>query len=433
MRIDIVNSSGIITGDGKTVLENTSMIIKDCFIDDLPRVSYIPYNAYADKVIDAKGGYVIPGIINIHAHGVCFGPFFPYPWPPLSMMRLLSNLNNHLLQGTTTLLNNDGFSLPAEVEAINKLSPINIKTCTLHTPKNICAAEVTIGHRIEKLNRRFNAEDAVAEGAVAVGEVGSPGTSYGTYEKSMKIGKVIHGQQAKALDNAVISGDEAAIRKALNALGLEKMTISEGKKLVEETTLRPVEACCDAIRESVSYVRKLGVPVIAHAEPGTRQALLDAAKELGPKLIAVHLNHFFTPKESIRLAKELKKLSAIVEVITADFFSSRQVEVSPEATFAMLKEGLVDVITTDYSAGYHGPILFFLQKAIKEGIITLPRAIQLVTSAPARIVPLVAPNKGLFELGQVADLCIVDRDDISKVNCVIIAGRVVVEDGKIIV
>jgi len=56
----------------------------------------------------------------------------------------------------------------------------------------------------------------------------------------------------------------------------------------------------------------------------------------------------------------------------------------------------------------------------------------LATSAPARIVPLVAPNKGLIEPGRVADICIVDRDDISKVRYVIIAGRVVVEDGRIL-
>ena len=77
MRIDIVNGS-VVTGDGKTVLENTSVTVKDCVIAELPKVSYIPYNAYADEVINARGGYIIPGIINIHAHGAAFGPFFPY-------------------------------------------------------------------------------------------------------------------------------------------------------------------------------------------------------------------------------------------------------------------------------------------------------------------------------------------------------------------
>jgi imidazolonepropionase-like amidohydrolase len=99
----------------------------------------------------------------------------------------------------------------------------------------------------------------------------------------------------------------------------------------------------------------------------------------------------------------------------------------------MLREGLVDAITTDYSGGYHEPILLVLQKAIEQGILTLPAAIQLATSNPAKIVPKLAPNKGIIETGRVADLCIVDKDDISKVKHIVIFGRIVVEDGRIVV
>jgi imidazolonepropionase-like amidohydrolase len=431
MRIDIVNGS-IVTGDGESLLDNTSVIIQDGFIDDLPPVRYIPYNAYADRVIDAKDGLILPGVINIHAHGISFGPFFPYAWKRLSTERVLNYLDTHLLQGTTTMLNNDGIALPSEVEVVNKIHPINIRMCTLHTPKNMRAAEVIGGDGIEDRHRSFSAEEAVALGTVAIGEVGSPGTSYGTYEKSIKIGKVISAQHALALDKAVLAGDEGGIRNVLVKAGLEEMTLDEAKRLVEETSVIPVEACCDAIRESVTYVKKLGVPVLAHSEPGMKDALLDVAKELGPQLIATHVNHSFTPDESVAFAKELKSLGATVEIITADSFGAKQVEASPEGAFALLKEGLVDVITTDFSGGYHDPILFVLQKAIEAGIIALPRAVQLATSAPARIVPGVAPNRGLVEPAKVADLCVVDRDDISKVRYVVIAGRIVVEDGRLV-
>ena len=164
------------TGDGKTILENTSVIIKDCVIAELLPVRYIPYNAYADKIINAKGGLIIPGVINIHAHGVSFGPFFPYAWQGLSTDRILANLNNHLLQGTTTILNNDGFALPCEVDAINKIHPVNIKIGTLHTPKNFRAANLVAGDGLEEWHRRFTAEEAVAAGAVALAEVGAPST-----------------------------------------------------------------------------------------------------------------------------------------------------------------------------------------------------------------------------------------------------------------
>ncbi len=431
MRIDIVNGS-VVTGDGKTVLENTSVTVKDCVIAELPKVSYIPYNAYADEVINARGGYIIPGIINIHAHGVSFGPFFPYAWKGLSANRILANLDNHLLQGTTTILSTDGFPLPYEVDAINKMHPVNVKMCTNHTPKSLKAAELIAGEGLTEWNRKFSAEEAVATGAVAFGEVGSPGTAYGTAEKGKKIGRPIPAQYAEALDSAVTSGDDAEIGKVLAEAGLKELTIAGAKKLVEETSIIPIQSCCDAIRESANYVKKMGLPVLVHSEPGMKEAILEVAKKVGPKLIALHTNHGFTLDESLKLARELKNLGSIVEIVTADSFGAKQLKKNPEITFALLKEGLVDVITTDFIGGYHDPILLVLQKAIEAGILTLPQAIQMATDAAARAVPGVAPNRGLIQPGKAADLCVVDRDDISKVRYVIIAGRIVVEDGGIV-
>ena len=431
MRIDIVNGT-IIAGDGKSVLEGTSVIIEDGLIASLPRVRYIPYNAYADRVIDAQDGLILPGIINIHAHGISFGPFFPYGWKRLSDERIMGNLNTHLLQGTTTLLNGDGLALPSEVEAVNKMHPANVKTCTLHTPQNIRAGDVTAGQGIQDRHRRFTAEEAVRLGAVAIGEVGSPGTAYGTYEKGVKLGQPISAQHALALDKAVFSGNDDNIRKVLDEADIGGMTMEEAWNLVHSTSVLPLEACCAAILESVAYVRKLDVPVLVHAEPSTMDAVLEAAKDLGPKLIAVHVNHTFSAGEAVRLAKQLRSYGSVVEIISADVFGARQVEASPEVTFALLKEELVDVITTDFSGGYHDPILLVLQRAVEAGILTLARAVHLATGAPAGVVPGVAPNRGLIEPGKVADLCIVEKDDLSKVRYVLIGGRLVVEEGRLI-
>lgn len=433
MRLDIVNGS-IVTGDGKSFLEDRSVIIENCIITELPRVKYIPYSLYADRYIDAKGGLILPGIINIHAHAISFGPLFStFCWKRIPKERVIFNLNTHLLQGTTTILNDDGFALPCEVEAVNKIHPVTLKTATVHTPKNVIAAELMGGEALDDWHKNYTAEEAVTSGAVALGEVGAAATSYATFEKSKKLGKVISAQHAKALDTAFFAGDEAGIRQALIHLGLEKMSIEQGKKLVEETTVLGIKAGHDAIRESIGYAEKLGVPVLVHTESYTREVIIEAARKLGPKLVALHTNNHFSPQDSIDIAKALRSAGAIIEVSTMDFFGAKQVETSPETTFALLKEGLVDVITTDYSGGYHEPILLVIQKAIEEGIITLPHAIQLVTSAPAGVVPRLAPNKGLIEPGKVADLCIVDRNDISKVRHVIIGGRLVVEDGKIVV
>ena len=435
MRLDIVNTSGVVTGDGETVLENTSVIIEDGFISDLPAVRHVAYNVYADRFIDAKGGLVIPGVINIHSHGTALGPFLEYVWPRLARERWFFNMNTHLLEGTTTLLDTDGFTLPCEVEAANKLHPINIKTGTIHTPKNIRTIEFIdcAGEALDDLHRNFTIDEAVDQGAVLIGEVGSPSTTAGTYEKCFRLGRVISVNHARALDKAVVADDEAKIREVLAEAGLEHLTIDEAKDLVMKTTIRPIQACCDAIRESASYVKKFGLPVLVHSEPGMKDAILDVAKEVGPKCIAAHAQHSFTPEQAVQYGKELRRLGASIDVISADIFGARQVEPSPEPTFALLREGLVDSVSTDYSGGYHEPILLVLQRAIEQRILTLPAAVKLATSSPAKIVPKVAINKGLIETGKIADLCIVDKDDISKVRYVIIFGRIVVEDGRIVV
>ena len=234
------------------------------------------------------------------------------------------------------------------------------------------------------------------------------------------------------MDDAVLAGDDPAIRKALAEAGLERLSLDEAKRLVEETSVMTVAACCEAIEETVPYVKKLKIPTLVHAAKETIDAVLHAAGELGPRLIAGHVNHTFTVEETIDIARKLKQAGAFVEIISADSFGAKQVEATPDLTFALLKEGLADVISTDFSGGYHDPILFVLQKAIEEKLISIPKAIHLATGAPAKAIPGVAPNRGLIEPGRVADLCVVERDDISKVRYVLISGRVVVEEGRLV-
>ncbi|MEE9610727.1 MAG: hypothetical protein V3W19_05715, partial [Desulfatiglandales bacterium] len=278
MRLDIFNAN-VVTGDGESFLDNTSVIIENGLITDLPRMGYLPYNFYTHRLIDARGGVVMPGLINIHSHAICFGPTMVWAWEPLPNERVLANLNRHLLQGTTTMLDLDGFVLPFENEAINKVHPINIKRTTLHTPKNFKAAELASGLKFDEWHRNFTAEEAVSLGALALGEVGSPGTSYGTYEKSLRLGKPLLATDALALDHAVFDKDEGALRKAMKAAGLENMTIDEVKKLVEETSIIPIAAHNEAILETIEYVPKLGVPTLLHTEPPSQEAVLQAAKE----------------------------------------------------------------------------------------------------------------------------------------------------------
>lgn len=425
-------NASIVTGDGKTVLDKRSLLVEDGLISELLDARYAPYTT-SDSIIDAREQLVIPGVINSHAHGITFGAFQPIAWEPLPEARVLQNLTKHLLQGTTTILNVDGLSAPWEIELINKIQPIEVKTCTVHSPANIRLAEVVAGYGLRDYHRKLTAEEMVKQGAVALGEVGTPSSTGGTIEKNRRLSRKIPIVDAKALDDAVlVEKSDEAIRRTLARIRFDDiLTVDQARKLVHDTMVAPREAAREAIRDTVSYAKKLGVPMIAHNANDTADVVLGAADVLGRQLIASHTNHTFTPKEAVDVARQLRKRGGVIDILSGDMFGARQVENSPDVTFALFRERLVDVISTDYIGGYHDPILLVLQKAIEEKLLSVPEAIALTTSNPAKYFPRLAYNKGLLEPGRVADICIVERDDISKVRYVIINGRVIVKEGHV--
>ncbi len=432
MRIDIVNGH-VVTGDGESYLEDTSVITEDGLITDLPRIRHIPYRMYSDRVLDAQGGLIMPGLINIHAHAVCFGPLCPgLPRDGVPEERILANLDNHLLQGTTTVLSLDGFNLPFENDATNKIHPMNVKKATLHTPKNVASGDKGVGKMLEGNHRTFTAEEDVASGAIAMGEVGSRATTGATYEKNVRLDRPISTSDALALDDAYTDGDDDALAGAVEEAELG-MTLDEAKKLVKETSVDTLDAANEAILETIEYAPKLGVPALIHAEPPSYAPLREAARELGDQMVALHVNHHATVDEAVGLAREVRGYGGFVEVISADHFGAGQLEPGPESAFAMMADGLVDALSTDYSGGYHDPVLLLIKKAVEAEVITLPQAVRLATSSPAGLIPGLAPDKGFIEPGKVADIVVIDKDDISRVRHVIIGGRIVVEDGRIVV
>ncbi len=433
MRLDILNGN-VITGDGNEMLENRSVVIEDGFITDLPKVNYIPYNTYADGFIDAKGDYVIPGLINIHTHGTSFGPFMPYVWKRIPYERFIFNLNTFLLEGVTTILDADGITLPEEVQAANKCHPINLRIGTFHTPKNLATVDIIdcAGESMDDLHRNFTIDEAVAQGAVAIAEVGSPGTTAGTFEKCTRLKKVISANQARALDHAVLRGDRNEIRQVLDEASLQDVSIEEGIKLAEVTSINPIKACCEAITESAVHAKKYNLPVLAHSEPGMKDTIINLAREIGSLCIAVHVNHSFKPEDAVAYVKELKSYGAFAEIITSDSYHAKQIDPTPAASLALLKEGLIDLISTDYSGGYHDPILLVMQKAVEKGYTTLPEAIAMATGNAAKAIPKLARNRGIIKEGYIGDICIIDKNDISKVKHVVIFGRVVVNNGRLV-
>ncbi|MDH5363934.1 MAG: amidohydrolase family protein [Dehalococcoidia bacterium] len=449
MRI-VINNTNIVIPDKELVLKNSSLVIDNGVISRIDEGVRYRYDYGANVVIDAEEGYLIPGLINHHSHGFTLGPLFPSGGVPLTFEFIFRDLNRHLLQGTTTLLNLDGFATIEEVEIINKLHPIKIKTATSHTPLNIKAAEIADGAGLTQLHKNLTVEEMLDRGAIAIGEVGAGSTLGGGAAIYLilpraieeKIGKRITPAQSGKLIKAVLGRhidpsltDKEKVQDALEEAGLKDLlTADDAIDLVMKTIYAPVEIARDGIREAADLALKYDVSLIVHNATASKDAVLEAAKRLGPKLVAGHSNHpSFEKEEMIQVMKELRKYGAIIDVWCGDYFGARQLfsTDSIDATLKVLEEGLGDVLSTDFAGGNWDPILRIIEKAVEEKVISLPKAIAMVSYNVVKAIPKLAPNCGTIAVGKTADLTILDVNKLSKVKYVFIDGVPVVINGQI--
>lgn len=437
--LSIVNGT-VVTGDGSTVLENSSIKIRDESITDVQEIQFIPYDS-ANKTIDAEGDFVIPGIINHHVHHIIFGTGFLYGIRLYRRERIAQILNRHLLQGTTTLMNVDGIDSVWAVNAMNKLHPINIKASTGRVPSIYKLRDTITQEPIEPKYTTPMAEEMLKLGAVALGELGQLSTTLGvTYWKNLT-GQEVSLSESRMLMKSLFGGkveiaptlfDEENVEATLHQLGFSNTITLHDMKEVKNLMETQFSLSINALKEAAALSKKTGTPLIAHHSPENTHTIMPIARELSNRFIAAHSNHLFEePETAINRAKELKKHGAIIDIYTGDSFHARQMCPTLDVTLAMLEHNVVDIISTDYCAGWWDPILLVLEEAVNQGVIELPNAIALATSNVTKAVPRLAPYRGLIAPGNVADIIIVDADHISKIKTVIIGGRVIVEDGNI--
>ena len=77
----LIRNATVVDGTGAPVRERASVVIDDHVIAgvvDRPA----PYYDRADRILDARGGYVLPGVLNHHVHGLTRGPLMISGEPP---------------------------------------------------------------------------------------------------------------------------------------------------------------------------------------------------------------------------------------------------------------------------------------------------------------------------------------------------------------
>ncbi|NLM21060.1 MAG: hypothetical protein GX207_04855 [Peptococcaceae bacterium] len=259
-----IKGGTVVTGDGGLIKKGT-VVFKDDRIAEVTDKNIEPPSE-AD-VVDVSGQVVMPGIINNHANGIIFGaPLFGTGSLPLSDEQTLANLNKHLLQGTTTILNVDGFATMDQVNSTRARHPIRIETSTIHTPLNIKAAYASDGQGMLPQNIEPTAKEMLEEGAVALAEVGDGGTLGGAGQDYIFIPRAvkkatgidISTDQARALKFAVLGKhidppqfDEDSVYKLCQQFGLQgRISVSGIKALIENTVLPSFKIAVEGMLEA---------------------------------------------------------------------------------------------------------------------------------------------------------------------------------------
>lgn len=445
----LIRGGSVITGDGRSLLERASVRIRGGEVVSVESDGGMPGDDAA--VIEAQGCTTLPGIINAHAHGCAGGPSMPSGSRPFAASQIEYFRNRHLLAGTTTLMNVCGLSLADEINSDGIAShPLDIHVSTAHTPSSLAAAMAVDGKGLEERHRRATIDGQVEAGAKALGEAGGGQTLGGGAQDYKFIpaaieaitGIHIHPRAARSLKEAVLGryldGSDGTDDRGLQALIAESglpasLDASVMRRLIKRTVLPPVALALQGFREIAEHSARLGLPALFHAATPTAASLIGMADAF-PKarIVAGHSNHpMFTPDESVRLARQLRKRGATIEVSTLDCIETR-FRNGPDNLDALLGEGLVDTLATDFAGGDWDPILSAIHRIIRKGQLSPAAAVALATGNVAKAFPQLACDRGIIARGKRADIVVCDAHNLSRVRHVIIKGRIVVFNGAIL-
>ncbi|MBB5788580.1 amidohydrolase family protein [Jiangella mangrovi] len=434
----ILKNGRLVVGDGRTPAFTGSLVI------DGDRIAAAGPDDYTggldDTVVDLGGRLVLPGALDCHAHAVAPGPRFASGTPGVSLPEVMGNLRRHLSQGHTTVVDLDGFKLPAETTQVTG-QPVRVASSTVHFEPMFQAADAADGSGLTAAHRDMTAAAMADAGAVVIGEVGAGMTLGGGGQDYLYIpaavekatGTRLTPAQSKALKYAVLgrhirpgAPDTGAVRRLLTEYGLaERLPVADAVALIEDSVLPSFQTALDGLVRSADLAVDLGIPTLVHNSAPSDEAARTAAKVAGPLFIGGHTNHgTFSADEAVASARYIREQGGHVELDTFDAWGRRELHAAPEHLIALVQEGLVDVIATDYASGHWDGVFSAVEAIVGVGLASLEAAVAMVSGNVARALPRLG-DRGLLRPGRLADVVVTSPRHPSDIELVIVGGEVV--------
>lgn len=350
----------------------------------------------ADRVIDARGTYVLPGFIDLHVH---------LRDPGLEYKETLETGGRAAVHGGVTTICAMPNTKPV-IDSREKVEAVHERAVKESPAHVIQLGAVTCGQEGKEL---ADIAGMAAAGCHAISEDGKSVMNASLYRKGMKEAKkagisvFAHCEDITMVEGGVMNADENAKRLGLKGItnSVEDVIVARDILLAKETGVR-LHLCHCSTKDSVTMVemaKKEGLPVTAEVCP----------------------HHFILTSDDIKEDDGNFKMNPPLR--------SRE---DVEALRMGLKNGIMDVISTDHAphseeeknrsiekasfgiVGLETSAALTYTELVKTGVLSIMDMAEKMSYNPAQILRLT--EKGAVAEGKIADLVIFDPDANYKID-----------------
>lgn len=341
----------------------------------------------AEKVIDAAGSYVMPGLVDLHVH--LRDPGFTHK------ETVESGAEAAARGGVTTIV-----AMPNTKPPIDDAAHVSYVHNKARMVAPVHVLQVGAVTKKQEGKELADIEGMVKAGAPAISEDGKSVMDSGLYHKAMKIAArlnipvLAHCEDINLACGGIVNADEHT--KALGLKGIsnavEDIIVARDVLLAKETGAR-LHLCHCSTADSVEMVKQ------AKAEG------INVTAEVCP-------HHFILTTEDIKKADTNYKMNPPLRT-RADV----------DALVKGLQEDLIDVISTDHAphsadekrqpierapfgiVGLETSVALTMTALVHTGILTPMQMAEKMSTNPAKILMI---DKGTLEEGKMADITIID-------------------------
>ncbi|NLM75235.1 MAG: dihydroorotase [Clostridiaceae bacterium] len=375
--VNIVNSTG--------VESSVDIYIENSIIKDIKKNLDIE----VQKIIDARGLYVLPGLVDAHCHLRDPGYEYKEDISTGSRSAAKGGFTSIACMPNTDPVADNPAVVTYIIEKAKKEALVNVYPI----------GAITKGQKGEELAEMGSMKEA---GIVAVSDDGRPVMKSSVMKKAL-----IYASQ---FNLPVISHCED--------LDLaEEGSMNEGF-MSTKLGLRGIPAAAESVMvaRDVLLSEYTGIPVhIAHVSTKSSVEIIRNAKKNGVKVTCETCPHYFTLTEEACEGYDTN----------AKMNPPLRTQEDVEAIIEGLKDGTIDIIATDHAphhfdeknvefdnapngiVGFETALSLSYTALVETKVITLPQLVEKLSTGPARILNL---KKGVIDVNEDADLILVDFD-----------------------